>query len=166
MENVELKEMTPADLEFVKEVYDYYILHSTAVFYLHPLTISELGENIRLGDPRYLAYTIHTNNQRCGFCYISKFKPKEAFDVTVEITVYLTPSAGGKGIGYAAMQQFEPRIWEAGFHNIVALITGENTASVRLFEKCGYTECARIKQVARKFDRLLDLLIYQKLCAS
>ena len=51
MENVELKEMTPADLEFVKEVYDYYILHSTAVFYLHPLTISELGENIRLGDP-------------------------------------------------------------------------------------------------------------------
>lgn len=29
MENVELKEMTPADLEFVKEVYDYYILHST-----------------------------------------------------------------------------------------------------------------------------------------
>jgi len=86
MENVELKEMTPADLEFVKEVYDYYILHSTAVFYLHPLTISELGENIRLGDPRYLAYTIHANNQRCGFCYISKFKPKEAFDVTVEIT--------------------------------------------------------------------------------
>lgn len=64
------------------------------------------------------------------------------------------------------MQQFAPHLGEAGFHNIVALITGENTASVRLFEKCGYTECARIKQVARKFDRLLDLLIYQKLRVS
>ena len=72
MENVELKEMTPADLEFVKEVYDYYILHSTAVFYLHPLTISELGENIPLDHPRYLAHTTHANNTRHGLFYLQQ----------------------------------------------------------------------------------------------
>ena len=163
MKAIELAEMRESDLDFVKEIYDHYILHSTAVFYIHPLTLDELRSNIQIGDNRYKAFTIHYGGEMCGFCYISKFKPKEAFDLTVEITVYLKPEFGGKGIGYAAMQLFEPEIWRAGFHNIVALITGENTASIRLFEKCGYAKCAQIEQVAKKFDRLLDLLIYQKL---
>lgn len=60
------------------------------------------------------------------------------------------------------MQLFEPEIWRVGFYIIITSITGENTASIRLFEKCGYTKCAHIEQVALKFGRLLDLVIYRK----
>lgn len=162
MEAIELIEMKDEDLVFVKEIYDYYILHSTAIFYLHPLTLDELRTNISIGDSRYRSFIIQYKGCPCGFCYISKFKPKEAFDITVEITIYLKPDWGGKGIGYKAMELFEPQIWKAGFHNIVALVTGGNTASIKLFEKCGYNRCAHIEEVALKFNRLLDLDIYQK----
>lgn len=162
METIQLIEMKEEDLVFVKEIYDYYILHSTAIFYLHPLTLDELRTNISIGDDRYKSFIIQYKDCPCGFCYISKFKPKEAFDITVEVTIYLKPDWGGKGIGYKAMTLFEPKIWQAGFHNIVALITGGNTASIKLFEKCGYNRCAHIEEVALKFNRLLDLDIYQK----
>lgn len=158
-----LQPLTGEDLGFVRDTYNYYIQHSTAIFYLYPLTDDEVKRAVPVGDDRYKSFLIKVNGETCGFCYFSRFKPKEAFDITVEITLYLLPSYGGKGIGYEAMQLFEPYIRAAGFGNIIALITGENTPSIRLFTKCGYSECGFVREVAQKFGRRLDLAMYQKL---
>ena len=150
------------DLPFVRDTYNYYIGHSTAIFYLHPLSAEETEQIVPVGDARYLSFLITEGGQPCGFCYIARFKPKEAFDITVEITLYLTPGCEGRGIGTAALGLFEEHIRRAGFSNIVALITGENEASIRLFTKNGYTCAGRIREVAEKFGRRLDLVLFQK----
>lgn len=160
---VNLQPLIESDLAFVRDIYNYYIQHSTAIFYLYPLTEDEVRSTVPVGDGRYRSFLVKAGNDICGFCYISRFKPKEAFDITVEITLYLLPAFGGKGIGYKAMQLFEPYIRAAGFGNIIALITGENTSSIRLFSKCGYSECGYVHRVAEKFGRRLDLAMYQKL---
>ena len=46
---------------------------------------------------------------------------------------------------------------------IIATISGENSPSMKLFEKMGYEQCAHYKQVARKFDRPLDVMCYEKI---
>lgn len=163
MQTVQLELLKEEDLPFVKDTYNYYIRNSTAIFYLHPLSDEEVRQIIPVGDSRYKSFLIKENGEVCGFCYIARFKPKEAFDITVEITLYLLPRFGGKGIGYAALQQLESHIIEAGFANVIALITGENNASIRLFSKCGYVCCGQIREVAEKFGRRLDLVMYQKL---
>jgi len=48
----------------------------------------------------------------------------------------------------------------------MALISGENEASIRLFEKCGFECCANIRQVAEKFGKKLDLRMYQKIISD
>lgn len=48
----------------------------------------------------------------------------------------------------------------------MALISGENEASIRLFEKCGFECCANIRQVAEKFGKKLDLKMYQKIISD
>lgn len=163
MTGVYLEQIDEKDLEFVKDVYNYYILNSTAIFYLHPLSDQDIREIVPVNHSRYKSFLIKAANKTCGFCYITKFKPKEAFDITVEITIYLLPDYGGQGIGYEAMQLFEPYIRDAGFSNVIGLITDENIPSIRLFEKSGYTCCGHIKQVAAKFERKLGLVMYQKL---
>ncbi|UVV57481.1 hypothetical protein NXW60_09845 [Bacteroides fragilis] len=55
---------------------------------------------------------------------------------------------------------------QEGFSNIMALISGENEASIRLFEKCGFECCANIRQVAEKFGKKLDLKMYQKIISD
>lgn len=150
------------DLSFVRDTYNYYIEHSTAIFYLHPLSPEEVVQIVPVGDARYLSFLITENGKSCGFCYIARFKPKEAFDITVEITLYLSPGCEGKGIGTVALGLFEEHIRRVGFLNIVALVTGENEASIRLFIKNGYVCAGRIREVAEKFGRRLDLVLYQK----
>lgn len=162
-----LKNLQEKDLIFVKELYDYYTLHTTVVYFIHCVTVEELRVLIPIGDERYRSFLIETEAGRpCGFCYFARFKEKEAFNISVELTIYLKPEFVGQGMGRQAMEQLEPIIRQQGFGNIMALISGENKASIRLFERCGYTCCAHIHEVAEKFGRKLDLKMYQKLLTT
>lgn len=164
--NIRLTQLQESDMPLVKEIYDYYTLRTTVVYFIQCVSIEELKTLVPIGDAHYQSFLIQTNQgEPCGFCYYSRFKPKEAFKISVELTIYLKPEYTGKGYGREALELIEPIIRKAGFSNIVALISGDNEASVRLFERCGYECCAHIRQVAEKFGKKLDLKMFQKLLA-
>ncbi|KAA6328277.1 L-methionine sulfoximine/L-methionine sulfone acetyltransferase [termite gut metagenome] len=157
-------DLQETDLPFVKEVYDYYTLHTTIVYFIQPVRIEELKALIPIGNKKYRSYLVRTNTgEKCGFCYFTQFKPRAAFHVSVEITLYLKPQYAGKGYGKEILNFIEPVIREAGYKNIIALVSGENENSIRLFEKCGYNCCGNICQVAEKLGQKLDLKLFQKL---
>lgn len=164
MMNIRLKKMTDADLPFVKRIYDYYTLHSSVVYFIEPVPLEEIRRMVPVEDRNYRSFLIcDADGTRYGFCYFSRFKEKPAFHISVEVTIYLEPDCCGRGIGRQALTLMEPYIREGGFSNAVALISAENEASIRLFEKCGYLCCAEIKEVAEKFGKKLTLKMYQKL---
>jgi phosphinothricin acetyltransferase len=106
----------------------------------------------------------HTDNEeKCGFCYFTAFKQREAFHLSVEITLYLKSEYTGKGYGKEMLNYIEPIIRRTGYKNIVALVSGDNEVSIRFFEKYGYECCGNIRQAAEKFGQMLDLRLYQKL---
>jgi hypothetical protein len=49
-----------------------------------------------------------------------------------------------------------------GVHAIVASIDSENTPSIVLFERFGYVEAARLREIGRKFDRRRTQLLLWK----
>jgi phosphinothricin acetyltransferase len=49
---------------------------------------------------------------------------------------------------------------------IVASISRENAASIKLFQNMGYNESAHYKQIAEKFGRLLDIVDYEKILVN
>jgi len=162
--SVRLEELQESDLPFVKEIYDYYTLNSTVVYSLEALSFEDIRSFLPIGDPVYRSYIIKSpEGETVGLCYFNKFKPREAYRISVELTIYFKQEFAGKGYGSDAMRQIEEVIRAGGFHNIMALIGGENEASIHLFEKCGYTCCAHIKEAAEKFNRKLDLIMYQKI---
>ena len=165
--DITLRTLTENDLPYVKDIYDYYTLHTTVVYFLHCASIDELKNYIPVGDPVYRSFIIETpEGAPCGFCYFARFKPREAFRISVELTLYLKPEFTGRGYGKQAILRLEEIIRQEGFSNIMALISGENEASIRLFEKCGFECCANIRQVAEKFGKKLDLKMYQKIISD
>lgn len=161
---VRLEELREEDLPFVKEIYDYYTLHTTVVYSIEPVSYEQIRSFLPIGDPVYRSYMIQSpGGEPAGLCYFAKFKPRDAYRISVELTIYLKPEFAGKGYGSDALDQLEAIIKAGGFHNIMALVGGENDASIRLFEKAGYTCCANIKEAAEKFGRKLDLVMYQKI---
>ena len=55
---IQLVDMKESDLDLVKDIYDYYILNSTATFHTDRVSITELKEYILIGDPKYKSFII------------------------------------------------------------------------------------------------------------
>ena len=162
--SIRLTRLTEKDLPFVLELYNYYTLHSTAVYFIEPITLEEVRAIVPIGNQLYRSFLIRDkNDEAVGFCYFNRFKERPAFRVSVEVTIYLHPDQTGKGFGSEALCLLESYIRAEGFTNAVALIDSANDASIRLFRRHGYECCARIQSVAEKMGQLLTLEIFQKL---
>jgi phosphinothricin acetyltransferase len=157
------EEIREEHLPTVLEIYNYYILNSTATFHDHLLTIDEMREIVFFSNPRYKSFVINCNHEIYGYCILTQFKKREAYDVTAEVTVYLKHDCVGRGLGSLAVQHIETVARHNGIHSLLAVICGENTQSIRLFEKNGYNKCSHYREVGRKFGKLLDVVCYQKI---
>ncbi|SFW17258.1 phosphinothricin acetyltransferase [Sinomicrobium oceani] len=159
---ITFRELQQEDFPEIKKIYDWYIAHSTATFHTEPVTITELKEFIYTGHPLYIAALIYADDEIAGYLYMTPYKKRQAYNRTAEVTLYLKPEMSGKGIGRKAMNYLEERAVVNGLKNLLGIITGDNTASISLFEKCGYTRCACFKNVGEKFGKILDVVAYQK----
>ncbi|MBN2523622.1 MAG: N-acetyltransferase [Bacteroidales bacterium] len=161
--NLELTDLREEDLKQVKDIYDHYILNTTATFFTNKLTIKELKEMIKIGHPKYKSFLIYYENSVCGFCYFSRYKNRPAYDRTAEITVYLKPGFTGRGIGLFTLKEMEKLAGKSGFRVLIGIISADNKQSVALAEKCGFEKCAHFKEVGEKFGKILDVVAYQKI---
>jgi len=161
--NLEFKKLQERDLQVVKEIYDGYILHSTATFHKECVTIGELRETIPIAHAKYKSFLILADGQICGFCYTSAFKKRQAYDRTAEVTLYLKSDFFGRGIGTSTVKRLEEAARSNGIKVLIGIISGENQQSIHLFEKCGYEKCGHYRQVGEKFGRVLDVVSYEKI---
>jgi phosphinothricin acetyltransferase len=159
--NVEWIELQDKDYPAVKEIYDYYVLNTTVTFATGETSIAGLKESILTGHPKYKSFIIKSDGEVCGFCYLSQYRKRAAYDRTAEISVYLKSGFTGKGIGQQTLEKLKTVARENGIGVLLGVITAENLESVRLVEKCGFEKCAHFRKVGEKFNRLLDVVAYQ-----
>jgi L-amino acid N-acyltransferase YncA len=159
---IEFSPVTEDDLPAVKELYDYYILNSTATFHSQKITIEELKEFLFINHPKYPSFLIKENQEILGYCFLTRYKKRQAYDRTAEVSIYLKPECTGKGIGLLAMNHLEAAAKLAGIHVLIGTLSGDNQASIRLYEKMQYKKVAHFKNIGEKFGKLVDVVVYQK----
>jgi len=160
---VEFVDLIESDFEIIKDIYDYYIENSTATYYTEKITIEELKEFIPYQDNKYKSYLIKVENECCGFCYISQYKKRQAYDRTAEISLYLKKEFTGKGIGNLVLPFLEEVSKKNGISVLIGIISGDNVNSIKLFERNSYEKCGHLKQIGKKFNKILDIVLYQKI---
>lgn len=159
---VEFSPVTNTDLAAILAIYNHYILNSTATFHSRNLSKNDLEEFLFISHPKYPSFLIKDNDETIGYCFLTQYKKRQAYDRSAELSVYLKPEFTGKGIGLAALNHLEAAAKKAGIHVLVGTICGENHASIRLMEKSGFFRCAHFKNIGEKFGKILDVLVYQK----
>ena len=83
-------------------------------------------------------------------------------DGAAEVSIYLHPDFRGQHIGSQLMQKILAfAAQQPDIDTVISLITSENTVSIHLHEKFGFTLCGVIHRCGKKFGRYLDLSIYQ-----
>jgi phosphinothricin acetyltransferase len=161
--NISLHKIEERDLHEVCSIYNYYIKNSTATFHTEEINKADVKNIIPVSHPKYPSFLIKDGDTICGYAYMGCYKPRQAYDRTSEVTIYIKPDMGGKGIGGIVLKKMEEVAMQLNIKVLLGIITGENQSSISLFEKCGYEKCAHFKQVGEKFGRILDVVAYQKI---
>ncbi len=149
------------DLESITKIYNHAILKTTATFDTEPKTIENRRIWFDTHGERYPIFVVEENQSVLGWASLSKWDDRCAYHLTVEFTVYIDPSAHGRGYGTALLQRCIDAAKQLGYHTIVSRIAGENQASFRLHEKFGFEKVGVLKEVGTKFNRRLDVHYYQ-----
>jgi L-amino acid N-acyltransferase YncA len=164
--NIQLVPVSAQHFDAIRDIYQYYVDHSTATFHTGHVTANELREKILIDHPRYKAFVIDVDGEVRGYCYLSQYNKRQAYDRTAELSIYLDYNFKGKGVSKVVLRQLEDVAKGVGIVVLLAIITGDNEHSIRTFSSAGYVKCADLKEVGEKFGKLLDVVFYQKILAS
>lgn len=155
----------PGDLPALTEIYNHYVLHTAITFDLRPFAPEErrawFEEHAPTGRHRLLI-AVDGDGACVGYATTSRWRPKAAYDTTVEASVYCRPDAVGRGCGSKLYAALFDAIRSEDVHRIVAGVSLPNAASVKLHERFGFTRVGVFREVGRKFDRFWDVAWYER----
>jgi phosphinothricin acetyltransferase len=159
-----IEDATEADAEAIAAIYNHVIATSTAVFSDQPITADDRREWLRArgrqGFPVIVARD-GAGGAAVAFASFADFRPWPGYRLTVEHSVHVADGHRRQGIGRRLVRELIVRAREAGKHVIVAGLDADNLASRGLHEQLGFREVARMPEVARKFDRWIDLVLLE-----
>ncbi|HEY7966646.1 MAG TPA: GNAT family N-acetyltransferase [Solirubrobacteraceae bacterium] len=161
---VVVRDAVASDLPGLLEIYNEVIANSTAVFSDQPVTLEDrerwLAARHAEGFPVLVAVD---SDGVVGFGSFGAFRTWPGYRTTVEHSVHVRAERRGEGIGSTLLAALIERARALGKHVIIAGVEAGNAASIRLHERLGFTSVAHLSEVARKFDRWLDLVFMQRI---
>jgi phosphinothricin acetyltransferase len=111
----------------------------------------------------YVLLVAERNGEVMAWGCLHPFGSKPGYRHTSEDSIYVRHDLRGSGVGKAMLVSLIEAGETNGFHTIVARIAGDNPASVRLHESLGFEYVGREREVGRKFERWLDVVVMQRM---
>jgi len=159
MSEILIRPAVRADLPRLTEIYNYYVLNTPVTFDLEPYTVEkrapwfdEFG-----ATGRYRLMVAEENGVVLGYAGTMRFRPKAAYETTVETTIYCDQRAIGKRLGSRLYAALFDAIRDEDIRRIVAGYTLPNDASAALHARCGFMPVGIYTEVGRKFGRYWDV---------
>ena len=97
-----------------------------------------------------------------GFAVAGPWHSYEGYARTVEDSIYLSPTAQGKGLGARLLAALIEASRQAGDRTMIALIEASNATSVHLHERYGFTTVGTVPQAGEKHGQILDLTLMSR----
>ncbi|WP_320780236.1 N-acetyltransferase family protein [Streptomyces sp. CRN 30] len=167
---VQVRPGVEGDLKALTDLYNHYVSETPITFDTRIFSPEERRPWLLshpLDGPHRLMVATDGNpcagSQRIlGYATSSPLRPKPAYDTSVEVTVYVAPGAGGRGIGTLLYEALFGALADEDVHRAYAGIAQPNEASARLHERFGFRHLGTYREVGRKFGRYWDVAWYEK----
>jgi len=159
MDAIRVRAPASSDLARLTEIYNYYVTNTPVTFDIEPYTVERRATWFAQfgATGRYQLVVAEENGIVLGYAGTTRFRPKAAYDTTVETTVYCAQGAGGKGIGSRLYSALFEAIANEDVHRIVAGYTLPNAASAALHRRFGFKTVGVFSENGRKFGKYWDV---------
>lgn len=152
----------PEDAEAILGIYAPYIEKTTITFEYSVPSLSEFSARIEDIQKKYPWIVYEENGKILGYAYGGPEHTREAYQWTVEASVYVAEEARGKGIGTLLYNALFDILEKQNFRICYVLITGENLLSVKMHEKYGFKTVGIRKNSGYKHGKWLDVYVMEK----
>jgi phosphinothricin acetyltransferase len=159
---MEFRPATGLDLEAINDIYNHYVRTSACTFDIEEIGLDERREWFADFGGRYRLVVAVDGERLVGYAHSRPFRPKQAYETSVETTVYVAEADHGKGIGKRLYLALFEALGGEDVHRAYAGITVPNPASFALHETLGFRQVAYFTEVGRKFGRYWDVIWLEK----
>jgi phosphinothricin acetyltransferase len=175
MSEIEIRPAELRDLPRLTEIYNYYVINTPVTFDVEPYTVERrepwFAQFGRTGRHRLLVAESaqesakesaqesarESSKQIVGYVGTTKFRPKAAYETTVETTIYCAPNAVGKGVGGRLYTALFEALRGEDIHRFVAGYALPNAATAAIHERFGFKVVGVFSENGRKFGKYWDV---------
>lgn len=147
----------------VAAIWNHEALHTTATTDTEPRTAAAQAAWLAAHTIDYPVLVAVEADEVLAFGGLAPYRPKPSYRHTVEDSVYVKDGYRGKGLGAELLAALVARAAARGHHSVLARITSENAASLRLHKRLGFQRAGYERQAAFKLGRWLDVVTLQRL---
>jgi len=158
-----IRDATIDDLQAITDIYNEAILKTVATFDTEPKDYDEQRKWFAEHGSKNPLVVAVQDGEIVGWASLSKWSDRCAYSDAAEVSLYVESAHQGKGIGRKLLENILVKGQKAGLHTVLARITEGNEISVHLHEALGFKHIGVMKEVGKKFDRLLDVHLMQKI---
>ncbi|MBI5116511.1 N-acetyltransferase [Candidatus Poribacteria bacterium] len=158
-----VRRATGRDLASITDIYNEAIVKTVATFDTEPKTVVEQEAWFANHGSKYPIVVAESEGGIVGWASLSRWSDRCAYSGTAEISLYVRENCQRKGIGKRLIEAILEEGRKAGLHTVVARIVAGNDISVRLHESTGFHHIGVMREVGRKFGKVLDVYLMQKI---
>ena len=152
-----------SDAAAIADIYNEAILTTVATFDTEPKTVAERTQWLQAHDERHPVLVAEVGGKVVGWASLTQYSERRAYDDCAETSFYVHSTHRGRGIGRKLKDAIIEEARRLRYHTLIARIAEGSGASIHLNESAGFVHVGTLKEVGRKFGKLLDVHIMQKI---
>src|SRR5690349_19569437 len=127
-----IRRIEQGDLPALLDIYNHYVRTTPITFDIDERTLVQRMEWFEAfaATGRYQCFVAVDGSRPLGWASSGKFKERQAYETSVELSVYLDPAAHGKGLGRRLYETLIAALGNEDIHRLYGGITLPNDASI------------------------------------
>jgi L-amino acid N-acyltransferase YncA len=158
MMDYSIRPATLTDAAQILNIYQPYITSSSITFEEKIPSLEEFSLRIQNGMKLHPWLVAEKDNQIIGYAYASKFRERESYRWSCELSLYIIEEFQNKGVAQQLYGSIIDIVKQQGYAIAIAVITLPNEKSVRFHEKIGFKQLFIFPKIGYKLNRWHDVL--------
>lgn len=151
-----------ADLPALTDIYNAAVTGTDFTGHLAPLTLDERRPWwLAHQDPQYPVLVAEASEEILGYASLSLWHNTPVYAHTAESSLYLAPSAQGRGLGTMLMRALLEEARRLGYHVVLSRIWSGNVPSIAMCRKCGYETVGIQREIGFRHGKWEDCVVMQ-----
>jgi len=151
----------PADAQAVADIYNEGIATRLATFETEPRSAADIEKWLAAGE-RLPLLVAEEDGAVLGWARILAYSDRPVYAGVGEVSVYVTETARGRGLGRGLLEALQRNAGELGYWKLLGKLFTQNAASAAMVRRCGWREVGMHHKHSRLDGDWRDVLLVER----